>query len=364
MADLQPDILTLQETKVKVQGRIKIENHIVFERVRENKDGGGGILTSVNKKLNPEWVSEGVEGVEVLSVNIKTANKVIRVVNGYGPQEKENQEKRRKFWNHIQKEHEEAKNAGTSTMICVDGNAWLGKDVIKDDPNNENKNGKLVKELLTNNEDLRLMNAEDICQGVITRKRKVEDKVEMSSIDFIIVSDDMVAEVVDFKIDEDGEHAITSFTRKANTTKAKDSDHNSLILKLKLNTPNDPLKRVEFTNYNDQEGRTKYFEEKHETETFSKCFKNSSSKTTQAKMWRLKVEKARDITMIAKQGSKRKLRNRRGIFLLAILRGIIMKMVYDRNYDITEKNLTQFNVGGRKKMSARNNLFAIINEEA
>ena len=70
------------------------------------------------------------------------------------------------------------------------------------------------------------------------------------------------------------------------------------------------------------------------------------------------------ITMIAKQGSKRKLRNRRGIFLLAILRGIIMKMVYDRNYDITEKNLTQFNVGGRKKMSARNNLFAIINEEA
>ena len=58
----EPSILTLQETKVRKTGRIKLKGYQIFEKVR--KDGnGGGLLTASHENLNPILISTGREEV-------------------------------------------------------------------------------------------------------------------------------------------------------------------------------------------------------------------------------------------------------------------------------------------------------------
>ena len=42
LEELKPPVFLVEETKLKDAGRIKVENYVVFEKVRENRDRGGG----------------------------------------------------------------------------------------------------------------------------------------------------------------------------------------------------------------------------------------------------------------------------------------------------------------------------------
>ena len=59
------------------------------------------------------------------------------------------------------------------------------------------------------------------------------------------------------------------------------------------------------------------------------------------------------------------LKNDRGIFIVNIFRAILMKMVFIDEYNDIDHNMSDSNVGGRKKKSIRNHIFIIngvINE--
>ena len=43
LEELKPSVFLVEETKLKEAGRIKVEDYVVFEKVRENRDGGGGL---------------------------------------------------------------------------------------------------------------------------------------------------------------------------------------------------------------------------------------------------------------------------------------------------------------------------------
>ena len=67
-----------------------------------------------------------------------------------------------------------------------------------------------------------------------------------------------------------------------------------------------------------------------------------------------------DITSIYKnKGSKMELRNDRWIFLLAVLRKILDKLVYLDKYPGLEQNMSDSNIGARKKKNVRNHLFIV-----
>ena len=52
--------MTLQETKVKNKGSIKVKGYQIFEKTRNGKGGGGvGLLTAVDEDLDPVLVSSG-----------------------------------------------------------------------------------------------------------------------------------------------------------------------------------------------------------------------------------------------------------------------------------------------------------------
>ena len=72
-----------------------------------------------------------------------------------------------------------SKLAGAMICIEMDANAKLGSEIIKGDPKEQSKNGKLLEKMICEN-DLVIVNAEEPCKGVITRFRKTVNGDEKS----------------------------------------------------------------------------------------------------------------------------------------------------------------------------------------
>ena len=92
----QANVVTVQETHATQKGKINIPNFVTFEAIREKK--GGGTMISVHEDLRPKLIEEYSEEFELLVVEIKTKQKDIRVISGYGPQETWVEEQRVPFF--------------------------------------------------------------------------------------------------------------------------------------------------------------------------------------------------------------------------------------------------------------------------
>ena len=71
--------------------------------------------------------------------------------------------------------------------------------------------------------------------------------------------------------------------------------------------------------------------------------------------------KESSITTIAKPGSKFELTNERGIFKLSVVRSLLIRLIYNRKYNIIDSNMTDSNIGARKKNGCRNHIWIINN---
>ena len=71
------------------------------------------------------------------------------------------------------------------------------------------------------------------------------------------------------------------------------------------------------------------------------------------------------VTTIPKAGSKFLLTNERGIFKVSILRTILLRLLYNRNYSMINANMSDSNIGARKGKSCRNHIWILngINHE-
>ena len=65
------------------------------------------------------------------------------------------------------------------------------------------------------------------------------------------------------------------------------------------------------------------------------------------------------ITILHKKNDKLDLNNWRGIFVTSVLRAILMKLIYGRTYKIVDSNMSDAQIGARKKTSVRNHLFVL-----
>ena len=168
--DANLSIFCLQETHFIREGQIKFHNNQnfqIFEKLRCSKYGGG-LAIGARNELNPVWLGDGGQEVESLSVQISLHEMKIRVVNAYGPQEYDNIQKKTLFWEHLDREFFEADKNGEAFILAMDGNLWLGPNILKNDPHKQNKNGELFQNYMQRNPQLTLLNAQSICQGLIT----------------------------------------------------------------------------------------------------------------------------------------------------------------------------------------------------
>ena len=196
-------IFTLQETKLSHKGLIKIPSYVIFEVLRNGKEGGS-LMTGVHENLDPVFIFEDIN-LEILVVQIKVANIAIRIINAYGPQEYSSHEKIISFYSTLDQVIQNAKFDECFIVCQLDSNAKVGYDVIKGDPHPKSSNGQILMDLVERN-GLILCNATDKCKGLITRRRITKNRTEESIIDYLIVSQDIYQYLQYMNIDSNHMH--------------------------------------------------------------------------------------------------------------------------------------------------------------
>ena len=66
-----------------------------------------------------------------------------------------------------------------------------------------------------------------------------------------------------------------------------------------------------------------------------------------------------NVTTVPKKGSRLLLKNEIGIFRIAIIRYILMRMIYNTKYPKIDKNMSDCQMGARKNKGCKNNIFMI-----
>ena len=283
---LKPSVFFIEETKMKENGKLKLENFDIFELVRKSQNGGGGLALGCVKELQAAWVREGDDVVEALSVDIFVKNLKIRCCVAYGPQESDAEDRKNAFWDYLEEEVFLAEQSDAGLVLHMDGNLWAGESIIPGDPRSQNKNGKKFQNFLEQHPNLKVVNSLPLCSDLITRSRNKDGKQEVSVLDFFVVCDRVLPYVMQMKIDETKEFVLTNYTRVKTDGKAIDSDHNTQYMDLKLELDNAKPKREEIFNFKNKKGQEKFKQLTSETEKFTKCFQTNTPFMIQIENWR------------------------------------------------------------------------------
>ena len=143
----------------------------------------------------------------------------------------------------------------------MDANSKLGPDMIKGDPHAQSDNGKILSAIIKRNALCVINSSEDKCKGKITRKRSTKTRQEESIIDFVISCDEMGDMIEELVIDESKQYALSKYKKTKNGVKVIESDHNSLVTKVKaVWKKKHPENRIEMYNLKDINGLKKFRE--------------------------------------------------------------------------------------------------------
>ena len=219
-------IFTLQETHFLKKGKLQTQGWQTFESIRKMK--GGGSMIGAHESLNPILIKEYSDEFELIVIEITIKEKYIRVITGYGSQEAWKSEDKMPFFLALEEEVAKAEIAGKSVIIGFDANSKLGPKWIKQDPHSESQNGNILGGIIQRYALIVANGDPEKCSGAITRRRATVDGVEVSAIDFIILSQDIESAYVSLDIDEDKIYSLTSCAGTKKGPVTKDSDHNSL----------------------------------------------------------------------------------------------------------------------------------------
>ena len=268
ISKFQPGCIFIQETKLYRKGQTNIPGYVPFEHIRKNSKGGG-LLLSIHESFDPVLIFEGDDDIELLVVQGKVSNCTIRFFNAYGPQE--DSEKVLDFYEKLEEEIQLAKDDGCCILVEMDANAKLGYEVIKGDPNPQSNNGSLLWSLIQRN-NLKVLNASDICKGIITRERTTKVGVEKAVLDYIIVCDNLLKHVDSMVVDEERCDVLTKYASKTGKGKVVASDHNLLTCAFNIvYTPKISDERLEVFNFKNNAGQKLFFKETSGVR-LSKCF--------------------------------------------------------------------------------------------
>ena len=235
----------------------------------------------VKPGLDPVFISEGDDQVEVLVVQIRVKDLHVRVINAYGPQECDSQERKSLFWARLHTKVADAVEANCAVFLQMDGNLHCGEDIIKGDPNSINTNGKLLCSFLDNNPYISLLNSLDRCQGKITRRRKKGKKVEESILDFALVCEKLLPFCERMIIDEEKKYPLTSFLNR----KVTHSDHSTIIIDLDIKYKKQQKIREEQFIFKDREAQEIFKNILNTESNLTKCFENNDELEVQCERW-------------------------------------------------------------------------------
>ena len=255
--NFKPGAILLQETKMKNIEKLKIPGFNIFEKLRDNNEGGG-LMSIVHNNLKPVLIPS--DSSEFLEVDIFGNFGSIRTINSYGPQEYWSWEVRANYFTELEGRIITAKSEQKLICIECDANSKLGNKIISGDPHQISQNGKLLNDIILR-QDLIVVNATEKCQGLITRYKKTIKGEEKSILDYFIVCRQLYQKIQNMVIDEERKYVLSRFYKTKNITRCVESDHNPLILNLRLDwNRNIKAQRKEIYNLRNSEGQKMFNE--------------------------------------------------------------------------------------------------------
>ena len=287
LTTLKPQIWMLQETKLKPHEQINceaVDDFQVFYLSRQ-KSQGGGLAVGVSKMLESTLLSEGDDETEVVSVLVVVGDIPIRVIVGYGVQENAPREKKEKFWDFLEKEILQAETENQGVLIQIDGNLHAGSNLIKNDPNPQNQNGKIFMDFLQRNSTISVVNSMSICEGTITRQRTLESRSEKAVLDFFLVNEKLDPFLEKMIVDEKRSYSLGNYAQFHKNKRVIETDHNGLILELKLEFSAQKPERREFFNFRNKVCQEQFKKETDINNQLLECFENELSVEMQCKKW-------------------------------------------------------------------------------
>ena len=155
-------------------------------------------------------------------------------MSGYGPQEAWKLQDKLPFYQTLEEEVTKAEIAGKSIMISLDANSKLGKEWIPKDSHPISQNGRILAGILTRHALVVANGLQGKSSGTITRKRITVDGIKKSTIDLVILSNDLIEEVECVITDEDQIYCLTSNTKTKKGVKVTKSYHSTIVTKFKI----------------------------------------------------------------------------------------------------------------------------------
>ena len=239
-------------------------------------NSGGGLITAVDQNLSSVQVSSCEE--DILVVEIDLANRKIRVINIYGPQEPQTASERQKvleFWQEVEKQVIKSKDDNCLTILQGDANAKLGHLIFPKDPHNQTENGSIMYDFVQRN-NLYILNTDNNCIGSITRHKITRVKEEKSIIDYFVICEGLKQYFEKMFIDDARTYTLTKYsTTKGVKTKTL-SDHNILFASFGLRYSAVRMKtKYEIFDFKNTEGQKKFLEVTNTSNKLSKCFESN-----------------------------------------------------------------------------------------
>ena len=346
--DISPSVFFLQETKLYKKQKFKIDNEdFVIFRLEREKTGGGGLALGALRDLKPILLKEGDDETEALSIQIEVTNLKIRLVVGYGAcgsdrqakkLEIEQKERKMKLWDFIEREAIEAESKAQGLIVQIDANAYVGPEIVENDPNPQNPNGKIFSEFLERNPGIIVVNNSSLCTGLITRFRKTIKKTEAAVLDFFLINSLMLPFLVDMKIDIHDEYTLTNHAQNKKNKMSKQSDHRPLFLKLNLQFSKLKPDKQEVFNFKSENCRAEFSAASENAKQLIKCFENDHPIKIQASMWEKALENIFHKTFKKRRvvNSKKK-SNTKEANLLEERRLLIRKLARNQSEEISLK---------------------------
>ena len=170
-------------------------------------------------------------------------------------------------------------------IIQMDGNLHGGPALIKDDPNTQNQNGKFFKQFLDRNQMLTVANNLNICEGIITRQRKLENRTEKAILDFCIVNEKLLPFLSKIFIDEDRNFCLSNFAQLKKNKRVIETDHNLMAVDFDISIPKRKPERVEMFNLRNESCQQLFTKETEENTLLIECLENELPFEIQSRNW-------------------------------------------------------------------------------
>ena len=236
---VNPDILALCETKkASLTKKDELSEYSILEK--NLKLGKEGLMVGVKKGsfLSIREITD-TELKSVMTVKIEYPHVNLRVIVAHAPQETDNHEERKEFFEEMLVQVERGITSGDATLVLADFNARITHNkssVVPENvvPENDSPNGKLLCDLIQKN-NLKVGNFDNTCHGKWTRIQACKNgETKRSALDYVLLTEEVQKSLKSIVIDEQKIYCPYGVKKENGVQRIVFSDHCTITTELNL----------------------------------------------------------------------------------------------------------------------------------